>query len=371
MPGIYIHIPFCKSKCSYCDFFSVANRESVDPVVDGIIAELKRERGFVDFTSIDTIYIGGGTPSVCSPTQIQSLIDTVRQLWECSTLSEITMEANPEDLTDDYLDQLTTTDINRLSIGIQSFDDNDLRLMRRRHSAQRAICAVQKAQQLGYKNITVDLIYGVPGMSAQVWERNIETAINLDIQHISAYHLSIEDNTRFAVMARRGEIAPIDEQQSQWQYMTLHDRLNRAGFDHYEISNFAREGFRAVHNSAYWRAEPYLGVGPSAHSFNGNVRRWSGHSIVDYLNGTEYQSEVLSTRDKYNEFVMTALRTKEGVDTALLKAKFGDDKLQYFIGKSKSAIANSFLTKCGDYFSIPYRHFLIADAIICDLFENN
>lgn len=375
MAGVYIHIPFCRSKCSYCDFFSVGSTDRVDAVVDAILLEIRRQRNFIEVDSIDTIYIGGGTPSVCSPAQIQSLIDSVRELWDCSAVGEITMEANPDDLTPDYLSALRRTDINRLSIGIQSFDNVDLALMNRRHTAQAAIEAVRNAQLFGYDNITIDLIYGVPGMTLSTWSDNVDTALSLDVQHISAYHLSIEEKSRFGRMASRGEISAVAEEASQEQYLLLHDKLTRAGFEHYEISNFARIGFRAKHNSAYWSGQPYLGVGPSAHSYNGRERRWSTASIVKYLDGVDgdaiYESELLSETDAYNEFIMTSLRTAEGVSTQRLREKFGACKLQYFMDSAEKLIARGMIIKSSDSVRIPYQHFLIADSVICEMFEND
>lgn len=375
MAGIYIHIPFCRSKCSYCDFFSVGSIERMQGVLTAIIAELERERDFIGVGAIDTIYFGGGTPSVYSPDQIQSVIDVIEQLWDCSSVTEITMEANPDDLTHEYLAQLKRTKINRLSIGIQSFDDADLRLMNRRHTAQAAIDVVANAQREGFDNITIDLIYGVPGMSNDTWKRNIEQALSLGIQHISAYHLSIEEKSRFGRMAARGEIAAVDENVSQQQYMLLHNILVDNGFEHYEISNFAREGFRARHNSAYWSGEPYLGVGPSAHSFNGNVRRWSKPSIVDYLesgnDAADYETEQLTPVDAYNEFVMTSLRRAEGVNTDELECKFGARKLQYFMDMAVPSLTQGTLVKESGRIVIPYQYFLIADSIICELFDND
>ncbi len=370
MAGIYIHIPFCASKCGYCDFYSCTRLELRDAVLAEIGRELEAERGFLGNAPLRTIYFGGGTPSVCTPEQLQEVIDRVRGLWDCSGVEEITVEANPDDLTPEWLHALAATDVNRLSIGVQSFIDRDLRLMNRRHTARAAIDAVGEAQRAGFGNITVDLIYGIPGMSLAEWWANIETALGLGVQHISAYHLTIEDTTPFGRQAAAGQLTPIDERASEEQYLLLHAMLTAAGFEHYEISNFARPGFRALHNSSYWTGEPYLGAGPSAHSFDGRVRRNSPPSVDAYLadRAGGYITETLTAADRYNEFVMTSLRTAEGIDMREMERRFGAERATEFEISAQPHLASGLLIRQGYRWFIPPEKYLVSDAVISELF---
>lgn len=370
MAGIYIHIPFCVRKCGYCDFYSCTRLELRDAVLAEIACELEAERGFLGDAPVRTIYFGGGTPSVCAPAQLQAIIDRVRGLWDCTGLGEITVEANPDDLTPEYLRGLAATDANRLSIGVQSFVDRDLRFMNRRHTARAAADAVRDAQRAGFGNITIDLIYGIPGMSGEEWRANIETAIGLGVQHISAYHLTIEENTQFGHRAAAGELAPIDERASEEQYLLLHRMLTEAGFEHYEISNFALPGFRARHNSAYWTGEPYLGVGPSAHSFDGRVRRSGAPSAEAYLADRQggYTTEILTDTDRYNEFVMTSLRTAAGVDTHEMEQRFGRARAAEFERTAAQYLSSGLLVRCGNRYTVPAGKYLVSDVVISDLF---
>jgi oxygen-independent coproporphyrinogen-3 oxidase len=354
MAGLYIHIPFCERKCAYCDFYSIA------APVAGYIDALKREMTarrhsslFALHPSLSTIYVGGGTPSLLAPGELQGLLDHAATLWDCSALREVTLEANPEDLTDDYLSRLAATGFNRLSVGIQSFDDGLLSLMNRRHSAARARDAVRAAQRVGFDNISIDLIWGIPGMTAAQWSHSLDEAIALGVQHISAYHLTIEPGTAFGRMA----LKPVVEAESERQFATLRKKLGDAGFEHYEISNFALPGRRAIHNSAYWSGEPYLGVGPSAHSFDGDRRReWVVGDLKKYLTAPAYEGETLSDTDIRNERIMTALRTAGGIASGELQD--GVDKL----------LADGLLVRRGDHVAIPADKFLLSDYIIASLF---
>lgn len=334
MAGLYIHIPFCGSRCAYCDFYSTTSPERIAEYVGAVKREMTARRDFLPGGRLDTVYIGGGTPSLLSPEQLQGLLDHAAGLWDCSALKEVTVEANPEDLSEEYLARLAGTGFTRLSIGVQSLDDGLLKLMNRRHDAARAKNAVRAAQMAGFGNISIDLIYGIPGMSAAQWEHTLDEAIALGVQHISAYHLTIEPGTAFG----QRRLRPISGMESERQYETLRRKLGEAGFEHYEISNFALPGRRAVHNSSYWSGEPYLGVGPSAHSFDGARRReWVATNVDGYISAFSgaiphknkgsslknaffhnttpiYEGETLSDRDIFNERVMTSLRTSKGMD---------------------------------------------------------
>lgn len=384
MPGLYIHTPFCKQKCAYCDFFSNVTdaagsnigRDAAAGLIPGYLEAFGREilfrRNAVPGGRLDTIYIGGGTPSLLSPEQLQSLLDRAAELWDCTVLQETTVEANPEDLTKEYLARLTDTGIDRLSIGIQSFDDAMLRSMNRRHSAQRALDAVRTAQKAGFGNITIDLIYGIPGMTHGQWEKSLDKAVGLGVQHISAYHLTIEPGTLFGRMAREGKIAAIPEKESERQYDTLRRKLGNAGFEHYEISNFALPGFRAIHNSAYWSGESYLGVGPSAHSYDGRMRNWAVADIAEYIKGAGtaaiYESETLSATDLWNEFIMTSLRRAEGIDAAKMERRFGCRASYDFMKRAEVFVKNGKLREADGRIFIPPENFLLSDYIISTLF---
>ncbi len=402
MTGLYIHIPFCKQKCAYCDFYSrnadggfddkaggtsetigtappsLRNQNTDGGLMSGFLEALMREMEFrrdaVPGRRLDTIYIGGGTPSLLSPAQLQSILDRAAELWDRTGLKEVTVEANPEDLTDEYTARLAETGFNRLSIGIQSFDDSLLRLMNRRHSAQRARDAVRTAQEAGFGNITIDLIYGIPGMTHGQWERSLDEAVGLGVQHISAYHLTIEPGTPFGHMARAGKIAAIPETESERQYETLRRKLSGAGFEHYEISNFAQPGFRAVHNSAYWSGEPYLGVGPSAHSYDGRTRSWAAADTAKYIAeaGTDaiYESETLSETDLRNEFIMTSLRRAEGIGLAEMESRFGLRVREDIAKRAAGFVKNGKLKEADGRLFIPPENFLLSDYIISTLFAS-
>ena len=349
MTGVYLHIPFCKRLCHYCDFYSATALGLKTEVLDVMRKELSYLADFVPDRTASTIYIGGGTPSLCSIHEIAGLLDAVHHTWDTSKVLEVTLEANPDDLDLIYLRELRTLGINRLSIGIQSFIDRDLKFMNRRHDAETAIRAVGLAQQAGFDNLSIDLIYGVPGMSTRDWAHNLEVALGLDVQHISAYHLSIEDGTFFGRMQREGRLKPVDERISEEQYALLHDRMAEAGFVHYEISNFARPGYQAVHNSNYWNGAHYVGAGPSAHSFNGTHRRWNLANNRAYLDGFAdgrwFETEKLSEIDQYNEFIMTRLRTAAGFRAEELVARFGILKLRKFIRAAASLIEQGLLIR--------------------------
>ena len=372
MAGLYIHIPFCKQLCHYCDFYSCISLAKTGPMLEALLREMGLQRDFLPTGTLTTLYIGGGTPSVYSPRELGRLKHRALELWDCTDLRETTVEVNPDDLSPGYLEQLRAEGFNRLSIGIQSFIDRDLQLMNRRHTANSAGQAVREAQQAGFDNISIDLIYGIPGMSDREWEENLARALALDVQHISAYHLTIEPRTVFGKRAAQGKFSSVDEETSQRQYLTLHRMLTAAGYDHYEISNFARPGYRSRHNSAYWTGEPYLGIGPSAHSFDGRHRRWSVSSVVRYLEnvdqGNIYEQETLSPEEAYDELVMVSLRTAEGIDTEELERRFGARKLRYFEQSARRFVEAGILEHIGRRYRLKPEEFLVSDSVICELF---
>ena len=260
MAGLYFHIPFCRRICAYCDFFKSAEVGRVDSVLEAMERELDGAVDWLADRRIRTVYFGGGTPSLCDPARLQGLADRAAALLDCSGVEEFTVEANPDDMTEEWLEALARTGANRLSVGVQSFDDDELRLMNRRHTGMQAVEAVRRAQAAGFANLTIDLIFGVPGFGGDTLRRSLDTALSLGVQHISAYHLTVEPDTAFGRRAARGEFRAVDEQISETEFLTVHHTLTEAGFEHYEVSNFALPGFRARHNAAYWHGAKYLGI---------------------------------------------------------------------------------------------------------------
>ena len=372
MAGIYFHIPFCRRICAYCDFYKNADLRLKEQTLAAMEREVVARRDFLRGEAVRTIYFGGGTPSLASAEWIGRAIELCRATFDCRAVEEITLEANPDDLSQEYLAALRRVGVNRLSIGIQSFDDEVLRTMNRRHDAAAAIAAVEKARAAGFDNITIDLIYGLPFGPKDALARSLAQAVALDVGHISAYHLTIEPNTRFGRMAERGELAPVAEEESERQYLEVHRTLTEAGYDHYEISNFARAGRRSRHNSSYWQAQPYLGIGPAAHSFDGQNRVWAVSSVAEYLAGVDagtcYEMEHLTPEDRYNERIMTALRCREGVDLGALTENFGHDRMEYFVVEASRFVSSGTLVNDGNRIAMCPERWLVSDSVIAELF---
>ena len=323
MAAVYFHIPFCKRLCGYCDFYRSVKLRYIPEVVETMHAELESQRFFLHDKTIRTIYFGGGTPSLLAPSEIERFIEQVRSLFDCSQLEEVTIEVNPDDITAEYVAELRKTSVNRISMGVQSLDDRCLQFMGRRHSAEQAVEAVRMLQEAGYDNISVDVIFGVPGFGITELCDTLDRVVAMKVQHISAYHLTIEENTRFGRMMAKGELVELDECSSESHFSWVHRALVAAGYEHYEVSNYALKNYRSKHNSSYWQGVEYLGVGPGAHSFNGEMRRWCDQPIEEYVGGVEYGSEVLTPTNKLNEYVMTSLRCAEGLSLAKVERDFG------------------------------------------------
>lgn len=316
MIGTYVHIPFCKTRCAYCDFFSTTKEEQKAAYVEAAIAEMQER---IHGEAIATIYLGGGTPSQLSTAQISQLLQTIRRLGHVSDDAEITMEANPGDLTADYLHELRAIGVNRLSIGIQSLQDDLLRTICRRHNADEAREAVRMAQAAGYDNLSIDLIYGLPGQTLEAWQQDIDEVLRMGVQHVSAYCLSYEAGTQLTLRRDKGEITETDEETELAMYDRLIDQLTANGYEHYEVSNFALPGRHSRHNSSYWCGTPYIGIGAGAHSYDGQRRSWWIGEIETYIHDAlardlRYESEELSESDQYNEQIMLSLRTSRGID---------------------------------------------------------
>jgi oxygen-independent coproporphyrinogen-3 oxidase len=369
MATLYFHIPFCKRICSYCDFYKVGALTLIPAVVEGMHRELDKRSNYTKERRLSSIYFGGGTPSLLHPSEIERLIEHARELFDCSTVEEITVEANPDDLTEEYVAELAKTSVNRVSLGIQSFDDGALQLMNRRHTANEAVEAVQRLKRAGISNISIDIIFGIAGYGGQALRHTLAEAIKLDVGHISAYHLTIEERTRLGVMTRKGEYEPVDDETSEVEYRTVHDALTAAGYEHYEVSNYAREGCRARHNSAYWQGVEYLGIGPGAHSFTEDNRTWCISSAKEYAEGVvRYESEELTQLDHLNEYVMTSLRRVEGVDLGHIARCFGEQHAERIRDAAAAWIVCGVVICADERVAIVPEHFLVSDAVIESFF---
>ena len=331
--------------------------------------ELDCQSPFLHDRVVRTIYFGGGTPSLLAPSEIEGFISHVRRLFDCSQLEEVTIEVNPDDITPDYVAALRTTSVNRISMGVQSLDDGCLGFMGRRHSAQQALDAVRLLQVAGYDNIAVDVIFGVEGFGSESLEHTLQGVLAMGVQHISAYHLTIEENTRFGRLLAKGEMHETEEERSEAEFLQVHKRLTEAGYEHYEVSNYALVGYRSKHNSSYWRGVEYLGIGPGAHSFNGEVRRWCEQRLEDYIDGVEYGQETLTKRDRLNEYVMTSLRCAEGMSLDYIEEAFGLAERERVEREAAKMGVSELLIDDGRNLRIAPEKMLLSDYVIESLIE--
>lgn len=341
-------------------------------MVEAILAELALQKDYLQGATLDTIYFGGGTPSLLSQKEIDRIFEKIAQIHSISANAEITLEANPDDLSIEKLQAFTQTPINRLSIGVQSFFEEDLQFMNRAHSANEAEHCIQLAQDAGFDNLTIDLIYGSPTTSDRHWVENIQKAINFDIPHISCYCLTVEPNTALAHMVKKGKAQPVEEEQAAKQFEVLMTQLKAAGYEHYEISNFAKPNCHARHNSNYWLGASYLGIGPAAHSFNGTSRQWNIAHNTQYIkaltdNQLVFEKEILSNAQQFNEYILTALRTKWGCDLAKIES-WGSHFVNHFQKESTNYLAEHFIQQKNNIFTLTDKGKLIADKIAMDLF---
>lgn len=369
MAGIYVHVPFCKRKCGYCDFYSIARTDLIQNYLSAIEKELFLRRNYLDGEIVQTIYFGGGTPSLLQSTDIQQIINFIKNNFDISPETEITIEANPDDLTENYIMQLTETDVNRLSIGIQSFDDAQLHFMNRRHTAQQAIDAVKCCQKHSFSNISIDLIYGLPQMSIEQWCQQLKIAERLGVQHLSAYHLTYEEGTAFGQKLKKQQITEISEDESLAQFEILTNWAKMAQFEHYEISNFAKSGYQSRHNSSYWNRTKYLGIGPAAHSYNQVARSWNIANVKMYIAEIEKgklpsEIETLSESDKFNDYVITALRTSAGIDLQFLQDNFQKSKIDYLLRQADSFLKSNKLEFAENHLKLTHNGIFISDEIM-------
>lgn len=372
MAGIYIHIPFCKTRCIYCDFYSTTRSELKSQYIRALCRELTERKEYLKGEPIETIYFGGGTPSQLSEDDFLQVFSTIRQVYGMEHASEITLEANPDDLTEEYTRMLSSLPFNRISMGIQTFDDATLKLLNRRHNASQAIQAVERCRDAGFQNISIDLIYGLPGETDHRWAEDLQQAVSLDVEHISAYHLIYEEDTPLYRLLQQHAVSQVDEDSSVRFFSTLIDTLNAAGYEHYEISNFCKPGMYSRHNTSYWQATPYLGCGPSAHSFNGDSREWNVASLSQYLASIEqghrlHETEQLDTETRYNEFIITGLRTMWGISVRELKDRFGEALWQYCMKQARPYLENEKLQLLNDRVKLTREGIFISDGIMSDL----
>lgn len=367
--GIYIHVPFCQGRCIYCDFYSTTEGEEwKSRYVDALLAELRMRRDELPLARVHSIYIGGGTPSQLPARALSGILNEVCRLFPVDSDAEVTVEANPDDVTPEWLAALSHTPVNRLSMGVQSFDDALLRLIRRRHTAQQAVCAVEQAARHGISNVSIDLIYGLPTQTMEQWQADVRQALALDVQHLSAYSLSYEEGTPLWRMLEQGRIEEADEELSLRMYEHLIDSTQAAGFTHYEISNFCRLGRHSQHNSAYWHGVPYLGFGPGAHSYDGmRTRRWNLSDLKGYVQAAgsmpPHQSEVLTDDELYDETVMTRLRTSEGLSLDLLTAAYR----AYCMAQAEPHLRAGRLEQAGSTIRLTRQGIFTSNDIISDL----
>ncbi|SDJ82266.1 radical SAM family heme chaperone HemW [Chryseobacterium jejuense] len=371
---IYIHIPFCKQKCSYCNFHFSTSLNFKDEMLRAMKTEIQLRKDELQNRSLKSLYFGGGTPSILSVDEINSLIDEVLHHFSFEKDIEITLEANPDDLDKNFLKQLAGTPVNRLSIGTQSFFEEDLKLMNRAHTASEAEGSIKRAQDFGFENLSIDLIYGSPTSNLEIWKENLHKTIALEVPHISSYALTVEPKTALDNWISKGKVKSPKEEEQNREFYYLSDFLKDHGFEHYEVSNFAKPGFYSRHNSSYWKYQEYLGIGPSAHSYNGfDVRSWNVANNQQYIKKLNTkllakEEEILSKEDQFNEMIMIGLRTIWGVDLNSLKNKFDDRFLEYFQNEIRQKVEEGILVIENNHLKIPEKHWFMADGIASDLF---
>ncbi len=371
MSSIYIHIPFCKQACYYCDFHFSTSLKRKPELVDALCKELVLRKKEV-IGDVETIYFGGGTPSLLSKEELQKIFQSIRENYAVSPEAEITLEANPDDLSEGKITSFYASGVNRLSIGVQSFFEEDLIWMNRSHTLLQADTAIKVAKQY-FDNLSIDLIYGVPGMSDEKWLMNLNKALKYDIPHLSTYALTVEPRTALAKMIRQGKKEHVDDEKASRQYAMLVETLTATGYINYEFSNFGRAGYFSRNNTAYWFGKPYVGIGPSAHGFDGTHRYWNVRHNLKYIQAINRgnlssERETLTPKDRYNEYIMTRLRTIWGVSRSEIKQKFGDFYVDFFEQEARALFAKGLLVQEGDTVRIATSSKFLGDGISAELF---
>ena len=376
MTGLYIHIPFCKSRCIYCGFYSTTAEQMKQAYVDAVCREMELRNAIYEKEgknigqTIATVYLGGGTPSQLSPTQLQQLFDAIARHYDVNDDAEITIECNPDDVTEAFAELLQSLPVNRVSMGAQTFDDDRLQFIHRRHTSKQVTTAIRRLREKGIHNISIDLMYGFPEETLEEWEHDIQQALALNVEHISAYALTYEEGTPLYRLLEEGKVKEIDEERSLAMYDRLIDRLQEAGYEHYEISNFARKGWRSRHNSSYWQLVPYIGIGAAAHSYDGRRRQWNIADINSYINHIQQgivpaEGELLDKDSRYNDHVMLALRTCEGLDLSTLDS----DERSYCEETAKKFVLDGLLVKTDNHLRLSRKGLFVSDMIMSELMK--
>lgn len=372
MAGIYIHIPFCKQRCSYCAFYSSTLYNIKEEYVDALCNELRMRKEYLKGETVETIYLGGGTPSTLTISQLQKICDTVYATYPVSDTPEVTIECNPDDLTPEFLKQLKTMPFNRISMGVQSFNDMQLKRLGRRHNAEKACSAVKNARAAGFGNISIDLMFALPGSTKEEWMHDLETAISLKPDHLSAYNLMYEEGTPLYNSLQRGEFKELSEEENLEQFQMLISSMKAAGYRHYEISNFALPGRESRHNSSYWNDTPYIGCGAASHSYNGTSREWNIADIKEYIKGINsgkrnFEIEHLNEEERYNDTILTRLRTADGLPLAWMEEKFSGRLNTYMLRAAEKEVALGYLKEENGHLSLTEKGIFISDAVIREL----
>jgi len=372
MAGIYIHIPFCRQKCYYCDFYKTVNTALTPKFMVALNSEINTRKEYLNNELVETIYFGGGTPSVLTEHELTEILTSLKSNFQISPSAEITFEVNPDDLSPAYLQQIFNSGINRLSMGIQSFHDDLLKIMNRRHNAAQAAEAVENAAKTGFTDISIDLIYGLPGLTQKVWNESLMQAFCLPVTHVSAYHLTYHKGTPFFTWLKKGTLKPATEPASVAQFNLLTRLAKKHGFEHYEISNFAKNQLYSKHNTSYWNGTKYLGLGPSAHSFNLVSRSWNMASTEGYIkaianNQPFTEEEILTENNRYNEYILTRIRTIWGVSSIEIEKRFGREKAAWFIKNIDNYLALKWVKCKNNTYILTQKGWFVSDEITTNL----
>ena len=385
MAGIYIHVPFCKSKCAYCNFFSLASEKKVMDFVDALKREIIARKDYLHDEKVETIYFGGGTPSLLPIKCVEEILVILHKNFNISSSPEITLEINPDTVEKNQLFQLKKLGVNRMSVGIQSFHDDDLKYLGRRHDSKHALQIIDDLKSVGFEKLTLDLIYGIPTLTEEKWNKNLDIFFDTEISHLSAYALTVEPKTILGQKIEKEILQNVDEETIIRHYETLIERTKENAFEHYEISNFAKEGCRSQHNSIYWNDIKYLGLGPSAHSYDGSSRQWNVANLTQYIDadfdadydadydadtdsGLYFEKEILTKDDKFNEYVMTSLRTSWGCNVKKITTDYGISYANHFLKNIKKYLDSGVMINRDDNFILTDKGMLFADGIAAELF---
>lgn len=381
MAGIYIHVPFCKSKCAYCNFFSLASEKKVIDFVDALQREIIARKDYLHDEKVETIYFGGGTPSLLPINYVEEILALLHKNFNITSCPEITLEVNPDTVEKNQLFRLKKLGVNRMSVGIQSFHDDDLKYLGRRHDSKHALQIIDDLKSVGFEKLTLDLIYGIPTLTEEKWNQNLDIFFSTGISHLSAYALTVEPKTILGQKIEKGILQDVDEEATIRHYEILIERTKENAFEHYEISNFAKEGCRSQHNSIYWNDIKYLGLGPSAHSYDGNSRQWNVANLTQYIDadfdtdfdagtdsGLYFEKEILTKDDKFNEYVMTSLRTSWGCNIKKITSDYGISYANHFLKNIKKYLDSGVMINREDNFILTDKGMLLADGIASEIF---